>query len=83
MGPRLVFHSFQLLFRNLSDALKVSVFPIVLGTLLSIAAFSVSGVTPEMIVMASLTGALPPSALLAVIFVLVVMLFSFSWIAVP
>lgn len=82
MGPRLVFHSFQLLFRNLSDALKVSVFPIVLGTLLSIAAFSVSGVTPEMIVMASLTGALPPSALLAVIFVLVVMLFSFSWIAV-
>ena len=82
MGARLVIHSFQLLIRNFADALKVSVFPIVVGVLLGIAAFSVSGITPEVIMMASVTGSLPPGGLLALLFVLIMMLFVFSWIAV-
>ena len=68
MGARLVIHSFQLLIRNFADALKVSVFPIVVGVLLGIAAFSVSGITPEVIMMASVTGSLPPGGLLALLF---------------
>lgn len=82
MSVRLLLHSFRLLFGNLSDALKVSVAPIMIAGLLGIAAFSVSGVTPEMIAMASVTGQLPPNGLLAILFMAVVMLFTFSWIAV-
>jgi hypothetical protein len=82
MSARLVLHSFRLLFRNFAQALRVSVAPLILATLLSIAAFTVSGVTPAMIAMASFTGRLPPNGLLAILFIGVVMLFTFSWIAV-
>jgi len=82
MSARLVLHSFRLLLRNFAEALKVSVAPLILATLLGIAAFSVSGVTAEMLAMASFTGQLPPNGLLAILFIGVVMLFTFSWIAV-
>lgn len=70
------------MFRNFTEALKVSVAPLIFAILLGIAAFSVSGVTPAMIAMASFTGRLPPNGLLAILFIGVVMLFTFSWIAV-
>lgn len=82
MSARLVLHSLRLLFRNFGSALKVSVAPLIFAILLGIAAFSVSGVTMEMIAMASFTGRLPPNGLLAILFIGVVMMFTFSWIAV-
>mgnify|MGYP001556632023 CR=1 FL=1 len=82
MSARLVLHSFRLLFRNFAEALKVSVAPLILAVLLGVAAFSVSGVTPAMIAMASFTGRMPPNGLLAILFIGMVMLFTFSWIAV-
>lgn len=82
MSARLVLHSFRLLFRNFAEALKVSVAPLILAVLLGIAAFSVSGVTPAMIAMASFTGRMPPNGLLAILFIGAVMIFTFSWIAV-
>lgn len=82
MSARLVLHSFKLLFGNFVDALKVSAAPLALAILLGIAAFSVSGVTPGMLAMASLSGSMPLNGLLAILFIGVVMIFTFSWIAV-
>jgi hypothetical protein len=82
MGWQIVKHSFLMLWRNLSDALKVSVGPVVIAVLVSGIALTVSGITPEMVVFGMTTGELPASAMLGVLFVLLVMVFAFAWIAV-
>lgn len=82
MSIRLVFHSFALLFRNFAYALRVSAGPLILAFLLGVAVFSVSGLSPQLIEMAFYTGRVPPTAILAILFIGVVMLFTFAWIAV-
>lgn len=82
MSARLVLHSFSLLFRNFAEALKVSLVPLALAMLLGVAAFTVSGVTPEILAMASISGQLPLNGVLAILFIGVVMMFAFAWVAV-
>lgn len=82
MGWRIVRHSFILLSRNFSDALKVSVGPLLIGGALIIVALYVTGVSPQMILSAPQTNEAAGSAALVVLFALLVGLFVLSWVAV-
>lgn len=82
MGWQIVKHSFLMLWRNLSNALLVSVGPAILAILISGLALAFSGVTPQMLTFGLVTGNLPGQAVLVLVFVLIVMVFAISWIAV-
>lgn len=82
MGWQIVKHSLSMLFRNLSDALKVSVGPILLAIMLSTVALALTGFGPDAMAMSIQRGVLPPGAIMAFVFVFVVMVFTFAWVAV-
>lgn len=82
MGWMIVAHSFALLFRNLADALKVSIGPFVLAILFGYLAFRVADVTPQMIAFGIAMGRLPPEAAVVISLVAVVFLFASAWVAV-
>jgi hypothetical protein len=82
MGWQIVKHSFLMLWRNLANALKVSVGPVILAIVISGLALSFSGASPAMLAYGMVSGELPASAALALVFVLIVMVFAFAWIAV-
>lgn len=82
MSWKIVAHSLSLLFRNLVDALKVSVGPIVLMVLFGWLVFSLLGVSPQMLAFGVATGRVAPEAALAISLGLVGVLFASAWIAV-
>ncbi|MCC5974566.1 MAG: hypothetical protein JJT81_10995 [Rubellimicrobium sp.] len=82
MGWQIVKHSLSMLFRNLGNALKVSVGPILLAILLSTVALALTGISPEALALSIQGGVLPPGAIMAFAFVFVVMIFTFAWVAV-
>lgn len=82
MGWQIVKHSLLMLWRNLSDALKVSVGPVVLAVILAGVTLSTSGATPQMLVFGVTTGNLPGSVALALMLVLLIMVLTLASIAV-
>lgn len=82
MSWKIVAHSLSLLFRNLADALKVSVGPILLMVLFGWAVFAVLGVSPQMLVFGFAIGRPSSEAVLAISLALVGVLFASAWIAV-
>ncbi len=82
MGWQIVRHSLMLLFRNLPQALRVSIGPILIAALLSTAALMMGGVHEHITGIMLDGAAVPNSVVLAFLFVLLVMVFAFAWIAV-
>ncbi len=82
MGWRIVAHSFSLLFRNLTDALKVSVLPLAMALVAGWLVFRLLGVTPQVLVFAAMSQNLPPRAAVAILIALVIFLLVSAWIAV-
>ena len=82
MGWRIVRHSFILLFWNFSDALKVSIGPLLIGGALIVVALYVTGISPQSILLAPQTSEDAGAAALVVLFALLVGLFVLSWVAV-
>jgi hypothetical protein len=82
MGWQIIQHSFVLLFRNLTDALKVSVGPIMLVAIFAFAIIAALGASAEDLI-AVAQGGTPSSALsLAILILLLGFVFVSAWIAV-
>lgn len=81
MGWRIVAHSFSLLFRNFREALKVSVFPVVVLLLFVWLVFGISGAGMD-IVMLPEAGAMTPGAAFGIILSLVAFIVVSAWVAV-
>jgi hypothetical protein len=82
MGWRIVRHSFILLSRNFSDALRVSIGPLLIGGALIYVALSVMGTSPQSILLSPQSSDDAGAAALVVLFALLIGLFVLSWIAV-
>ena len=82
MGWRIVRHSFILLSRNFSDALRVSIGPLLIGGALIYVALSVMGTSPQSILSSTQSSDDAGAAALVVLFALLIGLFVLSWIAV-
>jgi len=87
MGGKIVEHSFRLLFRNLSDALKISVGPYLIAIVLSAIVLLVTAVPLDVALMALREGGqhqIPggPLALLGMLLVMLIVLFVSGWVGV-
>jgi len=87
MGGQIVLHSFRLVFRNLSDALKVSLGPYLIGLAIAALLMGMAGVSPGTLLtegMGSVTGGTDasPAQAFAGLGVALVLLFVSSWVAV-
>lgn len=86
-GARIVMHAFRLVFRNLGDALKVSVGPYVIGMVIAALAMMLVGASPEafltgdVVAISSDPAAMAAQSLGSMLGALV-MLFISSWVAV-
>lgn len=82
MGWRIVAHSFSLLFRNLVDALKVSVAPILAALAAGWLLFALTGVSAAMIAFGFMSGNPNPVALLVLLGATLIFTLAMMWIAV-
>lgn len=87
MGGKIVEHSFRLLFRNLGDALKISVGPYLIAIVLSAIVLPVMAVPLDTALLALREGGqhqVPggPLALLGFLLVILIILFVSGWVAV-
>jgi hypothetical protein len=89
MGWQIVRHSFVLLFRNLSDALKISLGPLLIGVVVALLVASATGLPPELLtrvtnpaLMMQISQFLTGSAVFGLLIILVMVVFITAWVAV-
>ena len=82
MGWKIVAHSFMLVFRNLSQALRISVGPLVIAIFLGWLTFRLLNITPQMIVFGLAMGRVAPDAAVAISLSVIFLLFASAWVAV-
>jgi hypothetical protein len=89
MGWQIVRHSFVLLFRNLSDALKISLGPLLIGVVVALLVASATGLPPELLtqvtnpaLMMQISQFLTGSAAFGLLFILIMVGFITAWVAV-
>lgn len=82
MGWKIVAHSFALLFRNLSDALKVSIGPFVLAIVFGAMAIVAAGGGPDAILTAMDGVEAPPAVALALVAAMVAVIMASAWVAI-
>jgi hypothetical protein len=82
MAWLIIRHSFELLFRNLGNALKVSVGPVLLVAIFSTLVILTLGMSADDLMLTLANGAVGGAFVLAFLMVLVAILFASAWIAV-
>ena len=82
MGWEIVRHSFAMLFRNLGNALRISVGPFLIGLAVSFLILGVFGSNLDALPQDIEQGQLPPELALAVLLIVLVFIFASAWIAV-
>jgi hypothetical protein len=82
MGWEIVRHSFAMLFRNLGNALRISIGPLVIALLGAALVIAALGVSPEQIAYDMAAGTPSGTVSLTVLLLLVIFIFVSAWIAV-
>lgn len=82
MGWQIVRHSFVLLFNNMNEALKVSLGPVLIGSVAVLLIFGALGQSPLILFDLQADADMATSAAVAVVLALVVYLFVLGWVAV-
>ncbi len=82
MGWEIVRHSFAMLFRNLGNALRISVGPMLIGVVAVYVVVGAVGVSSNNIALAVENGEMPPAVGIALLLVFLIMMFIYAWIAV-